>query len=131
MVQIPPHRDHSPGFLRVVEDARSRIREIGVDETRRELESGRARVIDVREEHEWNEAHVRGAEHLGKGILERDIEIIAPDPSTALILYCGGGYRSALAADSLRRMGYTNVKSMAGGWRAWLEAGAPIEETTP
>jgi rhodanese-related sulfurtransferase len=82
----------------------------------------------VREDCEWEEAHAIGAEHLGKGIIERDIEVFAPDPNAGLILYCGGGYRAALAADMLQRMGYTNVASMAGGWRAWLEAGAPIEK---
>lgn len=123
------HKQHSPGFLRVVDDAKTRVREISVEETRAALESGRARLIDVREDNEWNEAHAQGAEHLGKGIIERDIETFAPDKASELILYCGGGYRAALAADSLQRMGYTNVASMAGGWRAWQEAGAPIEES--
>ena len=120
-------KQHSPGFLRIVDDAKSRIREVSVDETRETLKSRRARVIDVREDNEWDEAHVRGAEHLGKGIIERDIEKFSPDKSSELILYCGGGFRAALAADSLQRMGYTNVRSMAGGWRAWKEAGGPIE----
>jgi rhodanese-related sulfurtransferase len=123
------HKQHSPGFLRVVDDAKTRVREVSVAEARAALESRRARVIDVREDNEWNEAHAQGAEHLGKGIIERDIETFAPDKASALILYCGGGYRAALAADSLQRMGYTNVASMAGGWRAWQEAGAPIEES--
>lgn len=123
------HKQHSPGFLRIVDDAKSRVREVSVEETRIALESGRARLIDVREDNEWNEAHVKGAEHLGKGIIERDIETFAPDKASELILYCGGGYRAALAADSLQRMGYTNVASMAGGWRAWHEANAPIEES--
>lgn len=105
------------------------MREVSVDEARTAAESGRARLIDVREDNEWNEAHARGAEHLGKGIIERDIEIFSPDKAGPLILYCGGGYRSALAADALQRMGYTNVASMAGGWRAWQAAGAPIEES--
>ena len=104
------------------------MHEASIEETLAALETGSARVIDVREDHEWDEAHVKGAEHLGKGVIERDIEELVPDPATALILYCGGGYRSALAADSLRKMGYTNIRSMAGGWRAWLEAGGPIEE---
>lgn len=117
---------HSEGFLKVVEDAKTRIREVGVEETRRKLDSpGGARVIDVREDNEWDAGHIPGAEHLGRGILERDIEEKAPDKDTELILYCGGGYRSALAADMLQRMGYTNVFSMAGGWRAWKEAGYP------
>jgi rhodanese-related sulfurtransferase len=123
------HKQHSPGFLRVVDDAKTRVREVSVAEARAALESRRARLIDVREDNEWNEAHAQGAEHLGKGIIERDIETFAPDKASALILYCGGGYRAALAADSLQRMGYTNVASMAGGWRAWQEAGAPIEES--
>ena len=123
------HKQHSPGFLRVVDDAKTRVREVSVEETRAALDSGRARLIDVREDNEWNEAHAQGAEHLGKGIIERDIETFAPDKTSELILYCGGGYRAALAADSLQRMGYTNVASMAGGWRAWQEAGAPIEES--
>jgi rhodanese-related sulfurtransferase len=121
-------KHHSPGFLRVVDDAKTRVREVSVSEALAAMSSGRARLIDVREDNEWDEAHVNGAEHLGKGIIERDIEVFAPDPNEELILYCGGGYRAALAADMLQRMGYTNVASMAGGWRAWLEAGAPIEK---
>ena len=124
-----PHKKHSPGFLRIVDDAKTRVREVSVAETQAALKSRRARLIDVREDNEWNEAHAKGAEHLGKGIIERDIEKFAPDKASALILYCGGGYRAALAADSLQRMGYTNVTSLAGGWRAWQEAGAPIEES--
>lgn len=119
--------DHSPGFLRLAEDARSRVREISVEETRRKLESGRVTLIDVREESEWAAGHAPGAEHLGKGIIERDIEKKIPDQNAEIILYCGGGYRSALTADSLQRMGYTNVSSMAGGWRAWQEKGGQIE----
>lgn len=127
-MQIPPHKEHSPGFLRIVDDAKTRVREVSLEETQSALENGGARVIDVREDTEWDEAHIEGAEHLGRGILERDIETFAPDKSSRLILYCGGGYRSALAADVLQRMGYTNVRSMSGGWRAWLEAGGSIEE---
>ena len=120
---------HSEGFLRVVNDAKSRIREVTVEETRRRLEeNNRARLIDVREDNEWAAGHAAGAEHLGKGIIERDIEALVPEKEAELILYCGGGYRSALAADMLQRMGYTNVYSMAGGWKAWREAGAPTEE---
>ncbi len=85
------------------------------------------RLIDVREDNEWQAGHASGSQHLGKGIIERDIEAIVPDKSTEVILYCGGGYRSALAADALQEMGYTNVYSMAGGWKAWREAGAPVE----
>jgi rhodanese-related sulfurtransferase len=121
-------KHHSPGFLRIVDDARARVREVSVAETRAAVENGRARLVDVREDNEWNEAHAVGAEHLGKGIIERDIEVFAPDKASELILYCGGGYRAVLAADNLQRMGYTKVSSMAGGWRAWQDAGAPIEE---
>ena len=121
---------HSPAFLKLVDDAKSRVRELNVEETRRKLESGKVRVIDVREESEWAAGHVRGAHHLGKGVIERDIEARVPDKNTELILYCGGGFRSALSADNLQKMGYTNVASMAGGWRAWKDAGAPIENGT-
>jgi rhodanese-related sulfurtransferase len=118
---------HSPGFLKIVDDAKSRVREVSVEETRRKLETGRAQVIDVREESEWAAGHARGAAHLGKGVIERDIEARVPDRNAEIILYCGGGFRSALSADSLQKMGYTNVASMAGGWRAWTEAGGPVE----
>jgi len=120
---------HSAGFLKIVNDAKSRIKEMNVAETRDRLAANpQAKLIDVREDNEWNEAHAAGAEHLGKGIIERDIEAAVPDKSTELILYCGGGYRSALAADVLQEMGYTNVWSMAGGWKAWKESGAPVEK---
>jgi rhodanese-related sulfurtransferase len=118
---------HSPGFLKLVDEAKSRVREISVEETRRKLETGKAHVIDVREESEWAAGHARGAEHLGKGVIERDIEAGVPDRNAEIILYCGGGFRSALATDSLQKMGYRNVASMTGGWRAWQDAGAPIE----
>jgi rhodanese-related sulfurtransferase len=119
---------HSPGFLKLVEEDKSRLREVSVDEPRRKLESGKAKLIDVREESEWEAGHVRGAEHLGKGVIERDIEARVPDKKAELILYCGGGFRSALATDNIQKMGYTNVRSMAGGWRAWQAAGAPVEK---
>jgi rhodanese-related sulfurtransferase len=118
---------HSPGFLKIVEDAKSRVREISIDEVRRKLESGKAKLIDVREDSEWAAGHARGAQHLGKGVIERDIEQSVPDKNSELILYCGGGFRSALATDSLQKMGYTNVASMAGGWRGWQAAGGPVE----
>jgi len=119
---------HSEGFLKIVNDAKSRIREVTVAETRERLqENPTAKLIDVREDKEWDQAHAAGAIHLGKGIIERDIETTAPDKAAELILYCGGGYRSALAADVLQTMGYTNVYSMAGGWKAWKESGAPVE----
>ncbi len=120
--------DHSPGFLRLVEDSKTRVREISVNETRAKLERGGAKVIDVREESEWASGHARGARHIGKGVIERDIEKNVPDKSAEIILYCGGGYRSILAADVLQRMGYTNVASMAGGWRGWQEAAGPVEK---
>ena len=119
---------HSEGFLKLVNDAKSRIREVSVAETRARMAADQSvKLIDVREDNEWEAAHAAGAEHLGKGIIERDIEATAPDKSTELILYCGGGYRSALAADVLQKMGYTNVFSMAGGWKAWKESGSPVE----
>ena len=119
---------HSEGFLKLVNDAKSRIREVTVAETRDRIAAdSNVRLIDVREDHEWDAAHAAGAEHLGKGIIERDIEAAAPDKATELILYCGGGYRSALVADVLQQMGYTNVYSMAGGWKSWKDSGAPVE----
>jgi rhodanese-related sulfurtransferase len=118
---------HSPGFLKIVEDAKSRVREVSVDEAQRKLASGKAKLIDVREDSEWAAGHARGAQHMGKGVIERDIEERVPDKNAQLILYCGGGFRSALATDNLQKMGYTNVASMAGGWRAWQAAGAPVD----
>ncbi len=118
---------HSQGFLKVVNDAKSRIRELTVDETKQRLKANRdAKLIDVREDNEWQAGHAAAAEHLGKGIIERDIEATVPDKSTELILYCGGGFRSALAADVLQTMGYTNVFSMAGGWKAWKDSGGEV-----
>jgi rhodanese-related sulfurtransferase len=119
-------KQHSPGFLKIVEEARPRVRELTVDDARTAMKRG-ARLIDVREDNEWQESHAQGAEHIGKGIIERDIEKLAPDPGEELILYCGGGYRAVLAADALQKMGYKNVKSVVGGWRAWQEAGGPVE----
>ena len=119
---------HSEGFLKIVDDAKTRIKEVTVAETRDRLKQNPdAKLIDVREDNEWDAAHAAGAIHLGKGIIERDIESTEPDKSPELILYCGGGYRSALAADVLQTMGYTNVWSMAGGWKAWKDSGAPVE----
>jgi rhodanese-related sulfurtransferase len=117
---------HTEGFLKIVEDAKTRVREVNVEQTLERLKSG-ARLIDVREDNEWERGHARGAEHMGRGIIERDVETAVPDHTAELILYCGGGYRSALAADNLQRMGYTNVYSMTGGWKAWKNACAPIE----
>ncbi|HEV7839749.1 MAG TPA: rhodanese-like domain-containing protein [Gemmatimonadaceae bacterium] len=120
---------HSPGFLKLVDDAKSRVREVTVAETQQKLESGKVLLIDVREESEWEAGHARGALHMGKGVIERDIEGRVPNKNAELILYCGGGFRSALSVDSLQRMGYTNVASMAGGWRAWQAGGAPVEKS--
>ena len=120
---------HTEGFLKLVDSAKSRVREVSVEETRNRMTANdNVRLIDVREDNEWEAGHAAGAEHLGKGIIERDIETKVPDKSSELILYCGGGYRSALAADALQQMGYTNVYSMAGGWKAWKESGAPMLE---
>jgi rhodanese-related sulfurtransferase len=120
------HKVHSPGFLALVDDAKRRVREVSVEEAAKAV-GDTARLIDVREDHEWSAGHAKGADHLGKGIIERDIETVVPDKDVEIILYCGGGYRAALAADALQKMGYTNVASVAGGWRAWLEANAPVE----
>ncbi len=117
---------HSEGFLKVVNDAKSRIREISAPETQEKLEAEQSvHVIDVREDHEWNQGHAKGANHLGKGIIERDIEAQVPDHHAEIILYCGGGYRSALAADVLQKMGYTRVLSMSGGYKEWVKQGLP------
>lgn len=119
---------HSEGFLKLVNDAKSRIREVTVAETRKWMaEDSNVRLVDVREDHEWDEAHAAGSIHLGKGIIERDIEVTIPDKTAEVILYCGGGYRSALVADVLQRMGYQNVFSMAGGWKAWKQDSGPVE----
>ena len=117
---------HSPEFEAVVDDAKSRIREVTVEETKTRMSEG-AKLIDVREDNEWESAHAAGATHMGRGIIERDIVQTFPEKDTELILYCGGGFRSALATDMLQKMGYTNVFSMAGGWKAWKESGAPSE----
>ena len=113
-------------FRELLAQTKSRIREVTVAETQARMkQDADVKLIDVREDHEWESAHAEGAMHLGKGIIERDIENTIPDKSTEIILYCGGGYRSALAADVLQKMGYTNVFSMAGGWKAWKEEGRP------
>lgn len=121
------HKAHNPGFLAIVNDARTRIREIDIDEYRQMANTDHV-LIDTREDGEWAAGHAAGAVHLGKGIIERDIETVVPDKSKTVVLYCGGGYRSALAADALRRMGYSNAISLDGGWRAWQGAGLPIEK---
>jgi rhodanese-related sulfurtransferase len=120
---------HSPAFEQLCDEARARIREISIAEVKAKLDAGeRFYFIDVREDHEWQADHAAGAQHLGRGIIERDIDARVPDKDAEIVLYCGGGYRSALAADNLQRMGYTNVLSMAGGIRAWREAGCPLEK---
>jgi len=118
---------HAPGFLKVVNDAKSRVKETNVDEVKQKLDRGeKFMLIDVREESEFAKDHLPGAIHLGKGVIERDIEARVPDLNTTLVLYCGGGFRSALAADNLQKMGYTNVISMDGGVRGWREKNYPL-----
>lgn len=120
---------HSPGFLKLVENAKSQIQQADFHEIKRRLDSReKLTLVDVREDNEWARGHLPGAVHLGKGVIERDIEETFPDKDAALVLYCGGGFRSALAADNLQKMGYTNVISMDGGWRGWTTAGYPIEK---
>ncbi len=117
---------HSPAFLKLVEDSKTRIRETDIREVKRRLDAGdKFYLVDVREESEWARGRLPGALHLSKGVIERDIEKVIPDKSAPIVLYCGGGFRSALAADNLQKMGYTSVISMDGGWRAWNEAGYP------
>jgi rhodanese-related sulfurtransferase len=123
------HKHHNPGFLKLVTDAKARVKEIGIEEYKRMSSSGEPHVlVDIREDKEWNAGHVAGAVHLGKGIIERDIETTIPDKNATLVLYCGGGFRSALAADALQQMGYTNPISLDGGWRALQGSGFPIEK---
>ena len=117
---------HAPGFLAIIEATRARVREVTVAQTRERAAVG-AHLIDVREQSEWAAGHIVGAEYLGKGVIERAIEARVPDKDAEIILYCGGGYRSVLAADALQQMGYTNVASMAGGWRDWTASGGPTE----
>ena len=120
---------HNPGFLRVVEEARARVGECTVADVKATLDRAEPfHFVDVREDDEFSEDHAAGAIHIGKGVLERDIETAIPNKQEKIVLYCGGGYRSVLAADSIRQMGYTNVISMDGGIKAWREAGYPIEK---
>ena len=119
---------HNPGFLKLVNDAKARVKEVDIQGYRQMVAGAEPHIlIDTREESEWTAGHVKGALHLSKGIIERDIETKVPDKSAKLILYCGGGFRSALAADNLRQMGYTNAISLDGGWRALKESGLPLE----
>lgn len=120
---------HAPKFLAIVNDAKKRVKETNVPDVKRRIEAGEKMVVvDVREESEWAAGHLPGAIHVGKGIIERDIEQRVPDTSANIILYCGGGFRSALSADNLQKMGYTNVESMDGGWKGWVAAGYPTQK---
>ena len=117
---------HSPQFLRLVSEVKPRVKETNVAEVKKRIDGGeKFLLVDVREDNEWANGHVPGAVHMSRGIIERDIVAKVPEASTKMILYCGGGFRSALVADNLQKMGYTNVESMDGGWRGWLEAGLP------
>jgi rhodanese-related sulfurtransferase len=117
---------HSPGFLALIDSLRPQVKEVTLAQARERQAAG-AHLVDIREQSEWAAGHAAGALYLGKGVLERDIEAKIPDRDAEIILYCGGGYRSVIAADSLQRMGYTNVSSMMGGWREWSASGAPTE----
>jgi rhodanese-related sulfurtransferase len=117
---------HAPKFLKLVQDAKKLVKETNVPDVKQRMDAGEKFIlIDVREDNEWAKGHIAGAVHMGKGVIERDVEESCPDARTKLILYCGGGFRSALVAENLQKMGYTNVESMDGGWRGWLEAGLP------
>jgi rhodanese-related sulfurtransferase len=117
---------HTPQFLKLVNDAKSRIKETNVADVKRRMDAGeKFHLVDVREESEWSKGYLPGAVYMGRGVIERDIEQKIPDTGATLILYCGGGFRSALVADNLQKMGYQNVESMDGGWKGWLAAGLP------
>jgi rhodanese-related sulfurtransferase len=119
---------HSEAFLKLVDDAKSRVKQTNPEEVKARLDQGeRLLLVDTREDNEWDKGRIAGAVHMGKGIIERDVESRVPDKGTEIILYCGGGFRSALSADNLQKMGYTNVVSMDGGWRRWKELGYPTE----
>ena len=119
---------HSPGFLAIVNDAKSRVREITIDEYRKRIAAGEKLIlVDTREDNEWAHGHLPGAIHLSKGIIERDVERAIPDKATPIVAYCGGGFRSALVSDNLQKMGYTNVVSLAGGFRGWVDDDLPVE----
>ena len=119
---------HSPEFLKLVNDAKSRVKQTNPEEVKSRLDKGEEiLLVDTREDNEWNKGHIKNAIHLGKGVIERDIEAKVSDKNQEIILYCGGGFRSALSADNLQKMGYTNVVSMDGGWRRWVELGYPTE----
>ena len=117
---------HSAGFLKLVQDAKSRVKQFSIDEFLARLQAGeRYILLDVREDSEWAQGHLPSAHHMSKGVIERDIERAIPEQDTPIVLYCGGGFRSALTADNLQKMGYTNVASLDGGWRGWTERGLP------
>jgi len=117
---------HSEGFLKIVADAKKHVKELDFTEVKKKMDAGeKFLLVDVREDNEWQSGHIPGAVHMGRGIIERDIEKAVPDHGTPIVLYCGGGFRSALSAENLQKMGYTNVISMDGGWRHWTEAGFP------
>ncbi len=117
---------HSQGFLQLVQDAKARVKQFSIDQFLAKLQAGeRFVLLDVREDSEWASGHLPSAHHMGKGIIERDIEQALPEKDTSIVLYCGGGFRSALTADNLQKMGYTNVTSLDGGWRGWTERGLP------
>jgi rhodanese-related sulfurtransferase len=122
-----PHKGHNPGFLALVNDAKARVKEVDINEYQKMPREGHV-LIDTREDREWDAGHAAGAVHLSKGVIERDIETEVPDKSTVMVLYCGGGFRSALVADALQKMGYKNAVSLDGGWRAWNQAGLPVEK---
>lgn len=120
-------KNHSPEFVALVDDAKARVREISVEEVLARRQAGDAfHLVDVREDREWDAGHADGAVHMGRGVIERDIVAAIADKAAPIVLYCGGGFRSALAADNLQKMGYTNVRSMAGGWSAWTSSGGPV-----
>ena len=120
---------HSPQFLKLVNEAKKQVKETNVADVKRRMDSGeKFLLVDVREDNEWEKGHVPGAVHMGRGVIERDIETQVPETATKMILYCGGGFRSALVADNLQKMGYTNVESMDGGWKGWVAAGLPTKK---
>lgn len=120
---------HSPAFLAIVNDAKTRVKEADFRDIKKRLDAGEKMIlVDTREDTEWAKGHIPGAVHLGKGVIERDVETTVPDKNATLVLYCGGGFRSALAADNLQKMGYKNVISMDGGWRGWTESGFPTAQ---
>jgi len=125
-------KQHSPAFLALVEESKKRIRQTTISKLKKRLDANEAlHLVDVREDHEWAAGHIPGAIHLSRGIIERDIEEKFPDRTAEILLYCGGGYRSALVADNLQKMGYKNVVSVDGGWRGWTGAGFPVEKPAP